>query len=196
MSPPHPSGAFEPMSDEQLDAVTIGDRVPLNGPVALVEYDPNWPGVYQREAGRIRAALGKAADRVEHVGSTSVPGLAAKPIIDIVLTVSDASDEMAYVADLEAIGYLLRIREPEWYEHRCLKGPEMAINLHVFSTGCSEVERMLRFRDRLRSHDADRLLYEETKRELAGRRWTHVQNYADAKTEVVEAILSRTTPTD
>jgi GrpB-like predicted nucleotidyltransferase (UPF0157 family) len=128
---------------------------------------------------------------LEHVGSTSVPGLSAKPIIDMVLAVTDSADEASYVRPLEEKGYTLRIREPDWYEHRLLKSPEIAGNLHVFSAGCPEIERMVLFRDWLRTHDEDRLLYEATKRELAARTWRYVQNYADAKSEVVLTILGR-----
>ncbi len=126
-----------------------------------------------------------------HVGSTSVPGLASKPIIDICLVVADPSDEAAYVPALEAAGYTLRIREPEWFEHRLFKGPDTDVNLHVYPKGCPEIERYLLFRDQLRTNAADRELYERTKRELAQRNWRYVQNYADAKTEVVEAIIGR-----
>lgn len=128
---------------------------------------------------------------LEHAGSTSVPELAAKPQIDIVLVVSDTADEPAYVPDMEAAGYVLRIREPDWFEHRLFGGPDTVINLHVFSAGCPEVERMLRFRDHLRRHEADRLLYERTKRALAARTWEYTQNYADAKTAVIQEILTR-----
>jgi len=92
---------------------------------------------------------------------------------------------------MERAGYVLRIREPDWYEHRLFKGPDANINLHVFSVGCVEIGRMLGFRDHLRSDVADRELYARTKRELAVRHWKYVQEYADAKTEVVEAIISR-----
>jgi GrpB-like predicted nucleotidyltransferase (UPF0157 family) len=95
---------------------------------------------------------------LEHVGSTSVPGLAAKPIIDILLIVPDSSDEPAWLPDLEAAGYVLVIREPDWYQHRCLKGPDTNVNLHVYSPGCPEIERYLIFRDRLRGHPEDRAL--------------------------------------
>jgi len=128
---------------------------------------------------------------LEHCGSTSVPGLAAKPIIDMVLCVRDSSDEAAYVPALERASYVLRIREPEWFEHRCLKRVVPNVNLHVFSEGCAEVERMLLFRDTLRRDGAERALYERTKRELAAKSWRYVQNYADAKSEVVEQIIAR-----
>lgn len=92
---------------------------------------------------------------------------------------------------MEAAGYVLRIREPDWYEHRVFNGPDTDTNLHTFTLGCPEIDRMILFRDWLRSHEDDRLLYERVKRELAVRIWTHVQDYADAKTEVVEEILAR-----
>ncbi len=91
-------------------------------PSSSTEYDPAWPCLFEREAQRIRGALGERALMVEHVGSTSVPGLAAKPIIDILLVVADSADEASYVPDLEAVGYVLRIREPEWHQHRVFKG--------------------------------------------------------------------------
>jgi GrpB-like predicted nucleotidyltransferase (UPF0157 family) len=86
---------------------------------------------------------------------------------------------------------VLSIREPDWHEHRLFKGPEININLHVFSPGSDEIERCLLLRDRLRENAAERDLYARTKRELAARHWTYVQNYADAKSEVVEAIIAR-----
>jgi len=178
-------------SDEAMRAVTIGELQVLAGPVLLAEYDPAWTGLFEREAVRIRSTLGERVRRLEHVGSTSVPGLAAKPIIDIVLAVSDSSDEPAYVPPMETAGYVLRIREPAWLEHRMFKGPDTAVNVHVFTVGTPEIDRMIAFRDWLRIHDDDRLLYERTKRELAARDWKYVQHYADAKTEVVHAIIER-----
>jgi DNA-3-methyladenine glycosylase I len=178
-------------TDEEMQAHTIGEVKPFNAQVELAEYDPRWPELYAREEQRIREALGERALRLEHVGSTSVPGLAAKPIIDIALTVPDSSDEPSYVPQLEAAGYVLRIREPEWFEHRLFKGPDTNVNLHVFTDGEEEVERMLAFRDLLRGDPAERDLYLRAKRELAGREWRHVQHYADAKSAVVEDILSR-----
>ena len=145
-----------PRTAAEIEAYTIGGARPLNGPVHLTDYDAAWPELFAREAARILQILGPAAKRIEHVGSTSVPGLAAKPIIDIVMEVADSGDESSYVAPLEAHGYQLRIREPEWYEHRVLKGPDTDINLHVFTLGCIEIPRMTRFRDHLRTNSADR----------------------------------------
>lgn len=180
-----------PLTEEQLQAVHVGGLQPLTAPIAIVDYDPVWPALFQREALRLRSALGERIVQLEHVGSTSVPGLAAKPKIDILLVVADSADEAAYVPALEAAGYVLRIREPDWYEHRVFKGPDTDINLHVFSAGCEEIERMLRFRDWLRAHSDDRDLYERTKRDLAQREWKYMQHYADAKTAVVAAIMAR-----
>ena len=185
-----------PMTEEQLRAVTIGEPARLSGPVELVDYDPAWPQLFAREAARVRLALGNDVLLLEHVGSTSVPGLAAKPWIDMVLVVTDSADELAYVPALEAAGYELRIREPDWYEHRMLRRLDPGVHLHVFSPGCVEVERMLRFRDRLRSNESDRRLYERTKRALAQREWVYVQNYADAKATVVQEIITRAQPSD
>ncbi len=180
-----------PLTDEEIRAATIGELAPLDSPVVLTEYDPEWPQLFEREADRIRAALASRALQVEHVGSTSVPGLAAKPVIDMVLVVADSRDESSYVPDLEARGYVLRIREPDWFEHRVFKGPDTNVNLHVFSKDCSEVRVMLDFRDWLRENDADRDLYEHAKRDLSAKDWKYVQNYADAKTAVVEQINAR-----
>jgi GrpB-like predicted nucleotidyltransferase (UPF0157 family) len=183
----------EGMSKDQIEAMTVGVIEPLTAPIVLVGYDPAWPGLYAREEARIRGALGERVRRIEHTGSTSVPGLAAKPIIDITMLVANVTDEPAYIPDLEAAGYVLRIREdePDWYDHRVFKGPDTNVNLHVFSDGCVELERMVGFRDWLRTHDDDRDLYERTKRDLVTRDWQYVQNYADAKTEVVEEIVRR-----
>ena len=180
-----------PMTEEQMRAVTLGELQPVSDPILLVDYDPAWPGLFQREADRIRGALGERALRVEHVGSTAVPGLAAKPIIDVLLVVADSADEPAYVPALTPAGYVLRIREPDWYEHRQFKGPDTDVNLHVFSVGCPEIDRHLFFRDWLRAHEPDRQLYERTKRDLARQRWKYVQNYADAKTPIIQEITRR-----
>ena len=116
-------------------------------PILIQDYDPQWPELFEREAHRIRAVLGQRVLRIEHAGCTSVPNLVAKPIVDLILVVADSADESTYVPDLEAAGYLLRIREPNWYQHRMFKGPDTDINLHVFSDGCPEIDRMLLFRD-------------------------------------------------
>jgi GrpB-like predicted nucleotidyltransferase (UPF0157 family) len=195
MRKPMTKEAAEPdsnqFSEERLRAVTVGELKIHSAPITLADYDPEWPALFEREDRRIRAALGDKILQLEHTGSTSVPGLAAKPCIDMTMVVPDSSDESTYVPALEAAGYVLWIREPDWDEHRVFKGPDTNVNLHVFSPGSSEVERMVGFRDWLRTHDDDRDLYLRTKRELASREWKFVQNYADAKTTVVEGIIAR-----
>jgi GrpB-like predicted nucleotidyltransferase (UPF0157 family) len=178
-------------SDAELEANRIGPLEPLNSTIYLADYNSNWPRVFERDAGRIRDALGDRALVIEHAGSTSVPGLAAKPIIDIVLAVADTANESDYIPSMEAAGYILRIREPDWHQHRLFKGPEADINLHTFTIGCAEIDRMLRFRDHLRSDATDREHYLTAKRELAARTWRHTQHYADAKSDVVEQIVAR-----
>jgi len=180
-----------PLTEEQIMAATVGERKPLNSSIYLAPYDPAWPSLFAQLKQDVQAALGDDSLLLEHVGSTSVPGLSAKPIIDMVMVVADSSDEPAYVPRLEEQGFTLWIREPDWYEHRVLKAPDIPGNLHVFSEGCEEIEQMLLFRDWLRSHADDRLLYQETKRELAARTWKYTQNYADAKASVVREILDR-----
>lgn len=177
--------------DAFLAETTIGEPQQLSGRIEIRDYDLEWPRLYAREEERIRGILGDRVIRLEHAGSTSVPGLPAKPVIDIVLEVPDSADEPAYADDLEAAGYPLRIREPDWFEHRLFKGPDTNVNLHVFSVGCEESDRMLLLRDRLRASEADRELYTRAKRDLAARDWKYVQQYADAKTAVVTEILAR-----
>ncbi|RZQ65599.1 GrpB family protein [Amycolatopsis suaedae] len=180
-----------PYTDEELRESFVDGPVELNSTVTLAEYDPGWPARFEREAARIRAALGDQVVELEHVGSTSVPGLCAKPVIDIMLVVPDSSDEPRYLPALEAAGYQLRVREPDWEEHRCLRGPDDDVNLHVYSPGSREIERYRLFRQRLREHPEERELYAATKRELAARTWRYMQNYADAKNEVIDAIIAR-----
>jgi GrpB-like predicted nucleotidyltransferase (UPF0157 family) len=180
------------MDEDHLRAITIGEIRPLAGKIELADYDPAWPEMFAREAARIRSALADRLLVIEHVGSTAVPGLAAKPRIDILLVVESSADEASYLPALEAAGYVLRIREPHWHEHRLLEGPDTDINAHVFSRGCPEIDRMLAFRNWLRANELDRDLYARTKRELARRDWTYTQAYADAKTAVVAEILART----
>jgi GrpB-like predicted nucleotidyltransferase (UPF0157 family) len=178
-------------TEAKIRAAWVVEPPKLTEKIQVVDYDPAWPRLFRREADRIRALLGERVVQLEHIGSTSVPGLAAKPIIDIMLVVPDPADEPAWLPDLEAAGYRLVIREPDWYQHRCLKGPDTNVNLHLYPPGCPEIERYLLFRERLRTHPEERAHYQRVKRELAERDWTYVQEYADAKSEVVEGIIAR-----
>jgi GrpB-like predicted nucleotidyltransferase (UPF0157 family) len=187
----------EPTSDEDIRNYTVGDQPePYAVKVVIDDYDSRWPRWFEDEAEKISMALGSGAVQVEHVGSTSVPGLPAKPIIDIALAVADSSQEDSFVPALVAAGYRLQIREPEWHQHRCFytrvdKGHHRNVNLHVYTVGCSELTRYAVFRDWLRTHPEDLALYRDTKRELSTRDWKYVQNYADAKTPVIHAITTR-----
>ena len=161
---------------------------PEPGPVTLVEYDAAWAARYERERARILAALGARVLAIEHVGSTSVPGLAAKPVVDIDVAIADPEDEAAFVPDLEAAGYVLRVRDSG---HRMLRTPEHDVHVHVWPPGDENMARDLRFRDRLRASPEDRAAYEARKRELAGRDWAARQDYADAKGPLINEIAAR-----
>ncbi|HEV7650701.1 MAG TPA: GrpB family protein [Actinophytocola sp.] len=186
------------MDDESIRAATIGELEPYAVKVVVEDYDPRWPAMFEANRAEIAGALGERALLVEHTGSTSVPGLPAKPIIDMLLLVADTADEPGYVPALEAAGFQLRIRDPEWLEHRMLRrriaeGDRYDVNLHVFSRryAADEIARVIGFRDWLRTHDDDRDRYATVKRELAKRQWKYVQNYADAKTDMIEEIHAR-----
>jgi GrpB-like predicted nucleotidyltransferase (UPF0157 family)/L-amino acid N-acyltransferase YncA len=159
--------------------------------IVLADYSDEWPMRFEREKDRIIAALGERAVTVEHVGSTSVPALKAKPIIDIVLVVPDTTDEDSYVPALVDVGYEFRMREPDWFEHRLFRHEDPSVNLHVFPVACDEVDRMIAFRDHLRADAADRGRYESAKQTLARREWPTTQHYADAKTDVIADIMTR-----
>lgn len=160
-------------------------------PVVIRDYDSAWPERFEREREKIVSTLGDIALAVEHIGSTSVPGLAAKPIVDILLVVEDSSDEDSYLPDLESADYVLRVREPELDEHRMFRTPEKDVHLHVYSRGSREITRYILLRDRLRTNEDERGLYERTKRELSSRDWPSMNHYAVAKTGVIEGIVSR-----
>ncbi|MFD4351509.1 GrpB family protein [Nocardia sp. NPDC058518] len=167
----------------------------VNGPpppetVSIVAYKPEWPRRYQVAATEIRATLGPAVVDIEHVGSTSVEGLAAKDVIDIDLTVADPSNEERYVPLLTRIGYILTVREPSWHEHRCMRLAEPRVNLHVFGPECPEVIRHRMFRDWLRDHPEDRAQYEDAKRSAVPG-GGHVMDYNARKQETVRAIYDR-----
>jgi GrpB-like predicted nucleotidyltransferase (UPF0157 family)/GNAT superfamily N-acetyltransferase len=145
-----------PDEERKHSSAWVVERPKLNGPVLPADYDPGWPALYEREAARIRSLLGDRVLLLEHIGSTSVPGLAAKPIVDILLVVPDPADESSYVAVLAEAGYQLVIREPDWHQHRVLKGPDTNINLHVHAEDSQEIGRNLRFRDHLRRRGGPR----------------------------------------
>ncbi|HEY1484453.1 MAG TPA: GrpB family protein [Micromonosporaceae bacterium] len=184
---PPPATYFTP---DQLAARAVGGRpAQPTTKITLDDYDPEWPKLFEVEAVRIRSALGPSALAIEHVGSTAVPGLAAKRRLDIDLIVADPADESAYVPVLEPAGYFLRSRDPEWYEHRCLWTEDHGVNLHVFGPDCDEHLRHLIFRDWLRAHPADRDRYEAEKRRVAEEHPWDAAEYINQKAGVIIDIL-------
>lgn len=174
---------------ERVRRVTVGDVERRR--VVLVEHDPAWAARAATLLGEVRAALADRVDLAAHVGSTAVPGLVAKPIVDLVVTVAAPDHEAAWLPALTDLGWELRVREPDWFSHRMLRTAQRDAHLHVFPTGCVEVGRMLALRDRLRHDPAARARYGACKQRLAARAWPTMQHYADAKGEVVEEILAQ-----
>ena len=169
-----------------LDSVLIGGREPAE--ISVVDYDERWPMRFHEIDERVRHALGEDALGVEHIGSTSVPGLAAKPIVDVLLTVADVNNEAAYLPALESAGFLLRVREPA---HRLVRTPARDVHVHVYEPGRPEVRDYIDLRDWLRVNAVDRERYAATKRTLAKQQWNDMNDYADAKTEVINELLGR-----
>lgn len=190
MSDTHPLWRpYDPPSAEEIAAAAVGPRTPA--PVEVVAPDPEWPLRFAELRAQLVSILGDRVLAVEHVGSTSVPGLWAKPLIDVDLTVADSGDEAAYLPDLEAAGFTLRVREPEWEEHRVVRGSAPAANVHIWSPGAVEPRRHAVFRDWLRTHPADRAAYADHKRELAGRGFTDAMDYNNHKAALIYDIYER-----
>jgi len=156
--------------------------------LGLHSYDDRWTAVFLDHQSRIRNALSASDVEIEHIGSTSVPGLAAKPIIDIVVTVDDITAEEDYLPQLLAAGYELRVREPK---HRLVRTPARDVHVHVYERDDPAVDEYRLLRDHLRSDADDRALYESTKRALLHKRWDDMNDYADAKTDVIVALKAR-----
>ncbi|UZJ25440.1 GrpB family protein [Rhodococcus antarcticus] len=183
MEPPGPSGRRRP----DVVGVELVGGVEKRA-LVIVDADPSWPGIFADHENRVRIALGATARTVEHIGSTSVPGLAAKPIIDILVTVDDITAEEVHLDPLLRAGYQLRVREPG---HRLVRTPALDVQVHVLEEGDPAGADHLLFRDRLRRHGGDRGLYERTKRDLVRSDWVDMNAYADAKTAVITQIKAR-----
>lgn len=171
------------LNDALLDTILIGGREPSH--VVLAEYNEAWPRTFEEHRARILEALEGVARRVEHIGSTAVPGLAAKPIVDIMVTIDDPDDDAKYIKNLVDGGYVLRVREPG---HRMFRTPEKSVHVHIWRWGSDEETQHLAFRDHLRSNDSDRRAYEALKRTLAGE-WRDVNYYAEAKGPFIQRVL-------
>ncbi len=169
------------MDDAYLDRVLVGGRERRE--IVIAGYDDTWPDRFSAERSRIAAALGDRALQIEHVGSTAVPGLAAKPIVDILVEVARLDD-----ADLARAGYVLRVREEG---HRMFRTPELDAHVHVWPSGHPDIAAQLAFRDRLRESAEDRAAYEALKRSLAERDWEDMNQYADAKGALIREIRAR-----
>ena len=179
MPRPPADESSDPMFAETADIVTFDDAEdpdlwvrPNRHPVSIeiVDHDAAWARHYAETARMIRKALARTGSFVgiEHVGSTAVPGLASKPIIDIALVVADPGVEAVYAPALGSLGFELVIRESAWYEHRMFKrlaptSGQLLCNLHAFGPRCAEVARMRLFRDWLCDHADDRELYQSVK---------------------------------
>jgi GrpB-like predicted nucleotidyltransferase (UPF0157 family) len=176
----------DPELERELDEVLIGERTP--GPVTLVDYDRGWPRQFEAVRAELTEAFGSLAAGVEHIGSTAVPGLAAKPIIDVLVTVASIDPDDDYVAALESVGYELRVREEG---HRMFRPLARNVHVHVWAEGSTEAVDYLLLRDRLRSNPADRQAYEAVKRDLAREDWPDVNYYARAKGPFIADLLAR-----
>jgi len=176
---------------DEIARAWVGTRPNAPAPIRIVEYDASWPDRFARASTTIHSALGAAAIRVEHVGSTSVPGLAAKPVIDIDVTVADTEVEDSYAPALEAAGFELVLREPSWNGHRMFNDAGATINLHVFPSGAPELVRHVLLRDWLRTHPDDRRLYAEAKIRLAERTRNDPGAYNLDKNAVIDEIFGR-----
>ncbi|MEE9600306.1 MAG: GrpB family protein [Thermoplasmata archaeon] len=167
----------------------------MKGPVMVVDYIARWPIMYEEEERRILRAIGPYVLAIEHVGSTAVPGLGAKPIIDILAAVHRLKDAESCIGPLEGLGYEY---VPEYedliperrYFH---KGPQEARthHLHMVEMTSDFWEKHLLFRDFLRTHAKVAQEYFELKRELAARYRTDRDAYTDAKTSFIESVIAR-----
>jgi len=158
--------------------------------IEVLDYDKSWSITFDTHKRKITNVLGDVALRIEHIGSTSVPGLAAKPIIDMLLVVTDSADESIYLKKLEDAGYVLRVREPKFHEHRMFRTIDKDVHLHVFSPDSPEIGKYITFRDKLRGNENNRVQYEKKKRELAKQSWDDMNLYSDAKSEIIAKIIN------
>ena len=156
--------------------------------IVLVEHDPAWTRRFSVLRELLVTALADVAIRVEHIGSTAVPGLAAKPIIDMQVAVPDPDQEEPLAAPLQRLGYEIRVREPG---HRMFRTLARDVHVHVWRAGGTDERRHLLFRDWLRHTREDRQRYEEVKRSLSARPWEDMNEYAAAKTAVIAELLER-----
>ena len=188
--PTHP--LWRPLQQPSAEEIAQA-RVQPHRPetVRVVAPDPAWPALFEEVRATVVGALGDRVLSLTHVGSTSVPGLWAKPVIDAALVVADSSREDDWLPDLEVAGFELRVREPEWEEHRCLRGTRPRANLHVWSPGSVEVQRHVAFRDWLAEHPDDREEYAAIKRELSAEGFDDAMEYNNRKSGMVYDLYEK-----
>jgi GrpB-like predicted nucleotidyltransferase (UPF0157 family) len=187
--PPEVTQRFH-ASPEQLAASLVGEPPARWQSIVIEDYDPAWPDRFAAARSRLEEVLGGRVVAVEHIGSTSVPGLPAKPIIDIDLLLDDTAEEDRYLPALEAAGYRLVLREPWWYGHRMRVSPATDVNLHVWPQDAPEPIRHRLFRDWLRSHPDDRDRYAAAKRSIATATEDQPGDYSLAKNAVIDDIYA------
>jgi GrpB-like predicted nucleotidyltransferase (UPF0157 family) len=165
------------------------DSERLGDTIRIVDYDRRWPRKFEQWYDVLVSCLGAIAVRIEHVGSTSVPGLAAKPIVDVQVSVTDLDDESRYVSALEGIGVQLRSRD-DWHRYfRPFPGHPRGVHIHVCEVGSKWEREHVLFRDYLRADEAARDKYASAKRAAAAVWADDGIAYTDAKTTVILELL-------
>ncbi len=158
--------------------------------VVVVDYDPQWPIVYKKEKAEIVRAIGDEVIAIEHIGSTAVPGLGAKPIIDIMVAVRHLSDADQCIQSLQSIGYeYVPEHEVQIPERRYFRKAHR--HLHMVEPTSDFWRRHLFFRDHLRSHPKVAREYYELKKQLASECGLDRKAYTDAKTAFIQSIVAR-----
>ncbi|HTW14464.1 MAG TPA: GrpB family protein [Nocardioides sp.] len=177
---------YDVPSEEEIAQARVRAHVPEQ--IEVVPPDPAWPARYDEVRRLVEQALGERVQEIVHIGSTSVPGLHAKPVIDVSVTVADTEREEDYLPALAAAGFVLTVREPE---HRCLRLADPRTNLHVWNPGAAEPRRHVAFRDWLTGHADDLAAYSDLKCSLAGEGFTDVMLYNNRKAGLIYDIYER-----
>jgi GrpB-like predicted nucleotidyltransferase (UPF0157 family) len=164
---------------------------PAGTPIVVVDYDPAWPGLFAALGHDLREALGDAAERIDHIGSTSVPGLAAKPVLDVQISVVSLHPMEPFADPLRQLGYVFRPDNPDRRKRYFREPPGRArTHIHVRRAGSFSAEFALLFRDYLRTHPADAGEYADLKRRIAGDAETR-GDYTEAKGPFVWELIRR-----
>ncbi len=169
----------------------------IRPPIAIVDYDPNWPKMFTKEKAAIHSAIGDKAMAIEHVGSTSVTGLGSKPIIDIMIGTRNLADADACIEPLHNLGYEYvpefedEFPERRYFRKRSMETGKITYHIHMVETSSEFWRKQIVFRDYLRSHPQTARDYLELKKRLAKEYGSDVNGYADAKTSFVEHVLNK-----